>query len=390
MAFPLATLAAQISFAGISAPPFADVLASLQASFRNIYGQDVYLGNDTQDGQMLAVFARAIFDANQTAIAVYNSFSPATAFGDGLSSVVKINGIKRLASSASTVALLIGGSVGTVIVNGAASDTSNNTWQLPSSVTIPPAGSILVTGLCTKQGAIPAAVGTVTTIATPTLGWSTVSNPSAASLGAPVETDAQLRQRQTVSVGLPALTVLQSTLAAILALPGVTGARIYENDTNATDANGLPPHSIAAVVNGGNVSDIASAIALKKTPGAFTYGTTTQVVTDNAGVPHTINFFIPSKFPITVAVTIKAFTGFSTATGQALRQAVVDYINNVLTIGQNVYIARLYLPAQLNGDSRAAQYELTGLTVNGGSVDVAIPFNAQAVATLATVSLTVT
>ena len=59
------------------------------------YGSDAVLTPDSQDGQLLAVFAQAIYDNGQALIAIYNSFSPATAQGAGLSSLVKINGLAR-------------------------------------------------------------------------------------------------------------------------------------------------------------------------------------------------------------------------------------------------------------------------------------------------------
>lgn len=394
MTFPLATLAPQVNSAGISAPPFSDILTSLQASIAAIYGQDVYLGNDTMDGQLLAVFAKAMADGNAAAIAVYNSFSPNTAQGAGLSSIVKINGIARLVPSNSTVLVLIGGSVGITIVNGLVGDSAGNTWALPASVTIPSAGQISVTATCTTPGAIQAAIDTITTINTPTRGWSSVTNTADAAPGATVETDAALRLRQAESVALPALSPIEATLAAVKAVPGVTEAVIYENDTNVTDTNGLPPHSIAVVVEGGDATAIATAIADKKTPGCYTYGTTSVFVTDSAGITHQIRFFIPTDVRISVAVTIKEGTGYTATTGIALRQAITDYIN-ALSIGQLVSIARLYLPAQLNGGAGSDQYELLSLDISAfpaspGPVDVPIPFNAQATCQLSDVALTVT
>ncbi len=395
MTSPLATLAATITSAGISAPSYSEILQSLQASMQLIYGQDVYLGADTQDGQMLAVFAKAVADSNDTAIAVYNQFRPGAAQGVGLSSLVKINGIARLVPSNSQVDLLLGGSVGTNIVDGTAIDVNGKTWALPALVVIPPAGQILVTATCTEPGSIAANIGTVTVRGTPTLGWSTVTNPSAASLGAPVESDAALRRRQTKSVALPALTVLAATTAAVEALTGVTEVATYENDTGSPDANGLPAHSISLVVNGGDAVEIATAIMIKKTPGCFTYGSTTVPVVDSVGVTHNINFFVPTSIPIRVAITIHALAGYTAATGDALKQAVIDYINTTLLIGSDVIISRLYVPAQLNGGAGSEQYDLTTLLISiapavPGVADVVIPFNGQATCILADVALTVT
>lgn len=393
MTFPLSSLAAVLSPTGITAPSYADLLTSLQTSFKLIYGSDVYLGSDTQDGQLLAIFAQAIYDANQTCIAVYNQFSPATAIGAGLSSVVKTNGIRRLIATNSLVDLLIGGTVGTVIVNGQASDATGHLWALPASVTIPISGSILVTATCTEKGAIDASAATINTIATPTFGWSTVSNTYAASPGAPVETDAALRQRQALSVSLPALTVLESTVAAIENIPGVTSVTPYENATGTTDANGLPAHSISMVVQGGDATAIATAIAKRKTPGTGTYGATTIDVVDQVGITHPISFYIPSTVRIVVALTVKALSGYTTAIGVEIKQAIADYIN-ALGVGTDVFIRRLDLPAQLYGQGNSGTFELTALTQaiypgSPGSADLVVAFNAVATCAVSDITLTV-
>jgi uncharacterized phage protein gp47/JayE len=393
MPFPLTTLAAQINALGISAPPYTDIYQSLQASFLAIYGLDSYITPDSQDGQLLAIIAKAISDCNDTTIAIYNQYRPSFAQGAGLSSLVKINGISRLVPSNSQVDLVIVGEVGVGIVNGIAADATGNQWALPALVTIPPAGFITVTATCTQPGAIEAAVGAIDQIATPTRGWQTVTNPSVASTGAPVETDAALRLRQSESTEQPSVTVLGGTLGAVKNVVGVTQAVIYENDTGVTDADGIPPHSIAVVVIGGDSTAIATAIMLRKTPGTGTYGTTSIPVVDDAGVVHTINFFVPTQISVMAAVTIKAFTGYSATTGTALKQAIADYIN-ALPIGQDVFLSRLYLPAQLYGGAGSEQYELQTLQIAQtpgpvGSADIPVAFNARATCSVADITLTV-
>lgn len=378
---------------GISAPQFADILAYLQAQYRAIFGNDVYLGNDSQDGQFLGIVAAAINDANAATIAVYNSFSPATAQGNGLSSNVKINGISRAIATASTVNVTLVGVAGTTITNGVVQDVNNVNWLLPASVVIPSGGSITVTATCQVLGAVSAAIGTVTKIQTPVYGWQTVTNASAASVGAPVETDAALRVRQGYSVALPSQTVLAGILGAVEAVAGVTEAVAYENDTNSTDSNGLPPHSISLVVSGGAAIDIATAISNKKTPGAYTYGTTSQVVTDSIGVAHTIRYYVPTNVAIAVGITVKALTGYTSAIGVQIQNAIAAYIN-ALPIGQSVFLTRLYLPAQLNGGAGSSTYEVTVLQISAkpapvGNSDVAIAFNQVATCAVADIALTV-
>ena len=217
---PVSPTAAYVDLTGIHAPTFAEVRDFLVTQFQAIYGTDIVVDESTQDGQLIGVFALAIADANAACIQVYNEFSPSTAQGAGLSSMVKINGIARSLPSNSMVPLMITGQTGTVILNGVAMDAASQRWNLPPSVVIPPGGQILVTGTADTPGAIHALPGTIVRIATVTLGWQEVINPNAATPGAPVESDAQLRIRQTTSTALPSQTILSGIVGAVLAVPG--------------------------------------------------------------------------------------------------------------------------------------------------------------------------
>lgn len=257
-------LSATVTPQGISAPDYQTILDKLTGYFREIYGQDAYLEPDSKDGQLLALWALSIHDANNTAVAVYRSFSPATAQKDALSSNVKINGIAREKATRSTVDVLLVGQVGTEITNGSVRDDNNVVWDLPATVTLDVHGQALVTAVCTADGAIPAAPGTITTMNTPTRGWQSVTNPGSAAIGQPVETDSLLRTRQQQSVALPSRTVLSGIVGAVATLDDVVRYRGYENDTGVPDANGLPPHSISLVVDGGDAAAIAATISPRR------------------------------------------------------------------------------------------------------------------------------
>jgi uncharacterized phage protein gp47/JayE len=377
------TLSAVVSATGITAPSYADILTALREQFRAIYGSDVYIDPDSQDGQLLALLALAISDSNNTAIAVYNSFSPATAVGAGLSSNVKINGIARLIASRSTAVGLVVGTVGTVITNGTVKDTNGNIWNLPASVLIPPAGQISVTVTAASLGAIVAPTGLINIINTPTIGWQSFVSTSAATPGAPVESDAALRQRQAVSTSLPAQTPLAAMLGALLNLPGVTRAVVYENATNTTDANGLPPRSISVVIAGGDLGAIAQTIGQKKTPGAATFGTSSRAYTDPVtGIAYNIMFFVLVPTTIKVNIVGKALAGYSSTTIAAIQNSIAAYLNG-LSIGSKVEYTRLWAPGYLNGAAAGQTYEIDTLTVAAGAgplgtSDVIVPFNSAA------------
>lgn len=325
-------------------------LSWVQSQYQAIYGADIYLGADSMDGQWTAILAQALFDTAALGAQTYNSFSPATAQGVGLSRVVKINGISRDIPTNSSVVVTIVGVAGTVITNGIAIDTVSQQWLLPASVTIPGGGSIDVTATAQNQGAVAAAANTVTGIFTPTLGWQTVNNASSASPGSAVETDAQLRQRQALSTSIPAQTVIQATTSALANLVGVTQVAPYENTTGTTDGNGLPPHSVCFVVEGGSISDITNTIGLYKTPGTNTYasGTNAQNETydDPAGLPVPINFYNPA-IPATIDVNITITpltsswsTAFETPIGVAISALIQGF-----GIGANILYTQVFVAA---------------------------------------------
>lgn len=369
------TLSCTIDANGITAPTYADVLSTLKAGYLSIFGSDAYLGNDSQDGQLLAIFAAAINDNNAATIQTYNAYSPAFAQGNGLSSAVKINGIRRLVASNSTAPVLIVGQAGTIIANGAVTDAASNQWLLPASVTIPTVGSITVLATAKSLGVIAAPAGTITNIATPTLGWQSVSNTVDATLGAPVEPDNTLRIRQAVSTAYPALSVFQAIQAAVANVSGVLTSALYENNTNAADSNGVPAHSVSVVVSGGDPVAVATAIANRKTPGAGTYGTTSEIILVNNS-PNTINFFEAINEVLTATITLHALTGYTSTDGVNATNALVNYITG-LQIGQPVYLTSAQAACV------GARYHLVSIAfgLNGGGqsvADVSIPFNGLA------------
>lgn len=376
---------------------FADYptfLAYFQEKYRGIYGADVYLEADSQDGQFLAIQAKAAYDSAALGAATYASFSPATAQGAGLARVVKINGIRKRIATNSTVDVTIVGTAATTITNGVVQDTLNQKWNLPTTVTIPGGGTITVTATAQEIGAVAAAAHTVNRIFTPTRGWQTVDNTLAATAGEPVETDPALRIRQAASTANPSLTVLEGTSGAVANVAGVTAVRPYENDTETTDSNTLPAHSIAIVVEGGDSTDVAQAIQVHKTPGTTTYGTTTVVVYDSHGMPISIHFYRPTPVTITATVTIAANDQYSSDYDDLIADAIAEAINSGASseqgnrIGGTVLITKLYGPTYLPG-APGTTYDVVSLTIGKNvapqaGINIPIAFNEIPVCVAAT------
>ena len=335
---------------GIHAPTFDAIMAYLQGQVRSIFGSDTYLGNDSKDQQLLGIVATAIYDVNSASIAVYNNFSPNTAQGVGLSSMVKINGLQRKLPTNSTVDLVLVGRPGTQIINGAATDENQTfRWLLPSPITIPSTGVALTTATAEQKGQIRAVAHTITKIATPSFGWQTVDNDVDANPGEPLESDVDLRARQTQSTMLASVTALDGMTGSVLDVTGVTRTSVIENDTSATDVFGVPSHSVCYVVEGGNVIDIATAIARHKTPGAGTFGgpvadanNITVQVPDQWNIPHPISFRRPRYATIycEIQILVDLNGPYNSGIGDAIINAVVNYLNT-RPIGQSIFYTRL-------------------------------------------------
>jgi Baseplate J-like protein len=343
--------------AGLTVSAYPSILADNLQAFLNIYGTNQVVTPDSAIYQLLSIISLKQSDTNLAAQLAYNQSSPQTAVGAGLDRQVKMNGLARAAFSFSTALLTVTGDPLVIISNGFAQDQNGNLWALPSTVTILNSGTISVLAVCTTPGAIAAEPGTINIINTPQVGWTGVTNGAAATPGAAVESDSELRARQSISVALPSTTPLASTIAAVLAsvgvirvapgfpTPGGPGSSI-ENPTGATDSWGNPPHSISIVAECTNTLTVATAIYNKKTIGCFTNGTTTVPVVDPVtGVTEDISFFLPTKLPIFILLTVAGYGNTPTsATLSSVQTALVTYLNE-LAIGETVSIGALFAEA---------------------------------------------
>jgi uncharacterized phage protein gp47/JayE len=397
--YPLATLGATVDETGISIPTYSDVYASLVTSFQYIYGPDIYVSPDSQDGQWLGIISQAIMDCNNAAVAVFQAFSPTFAQGAGLSTVVKINGITRNTSGFSTAIGTVTGNAFTIVVNGVVQDENGNLWNLPSSVTIPGTASIAVLATAQNAGAIIAPSGIINKIYNPQYGWSSFISTSDAVVGAAVESDATLRARQTLSTSLSSQSTMDGILAAVGNVVGVTRFTGYDNDTGVADSNGVPANSIAVIVEGGAPQDIVNAIGLKKMPGARTSGTTSGALISAYGLPTTINYCELGYDYVSIALTITPLANFSSVTGVLIQQALFKFVND-LPIGYDVYYDQLLAVAGLITTAVGMTFKVSAMGIGSSSSstgtpvlavnDILIPYNmAASMSSISNVTLTI-
>jgi uncharacterized phage protein gp47/JayE len=216
----------------------------------------------------------------------------------------------------------------------------------------------------TETGPIAAPSGTLTVIVTPVAGINSITNSSDAFLGSNLENETQIRQRRILTLQQPGPNVDQIR-SALLELTGVTNAGGVENDTDSTDANNLPPHSVAMLVQGtATNADIAKTIYKSKSAGIQTYGNVSVVVLDSQGTPHTISFSLASQvqtyyiFQLTAASN--PLDGIYPSNGDAaVISAALAYMSNQ-AVGQDVVLNQMaaFIVSQVPG--------IVALTIKAG------------------------
>jgi uncharacterized phage protein gp47/JayE len=380
---PIAVIipAPTIDATGCHIPSYSTYYNYFLQSALSLYGSDVDFGPDTQDGQLLGIYAQATYDAALGVLGAYNAMSPQTAQGVGLSSAVKINGIARDLPENSSVFLTLTGAVGYPITNGIAEDALGNEWALPASVVFPSGGNTLVTATSIEPGPVAAAPNSINVIGTPTAGWYSVNNPAAASPGVLVEQDGALRIRQGQSVALPSQALVIGLLGALQALPGVGQAWIDENNTSSTNANGTPAKSIWCVVSGGTASQITGQIAIDKSMGCGTRGSITQTITNPGQSPVVIGFDAPVVTRMIYAITIKALPNYNSNIGLEIVAALQAYVSSVAISGLVGWQASLIAASLLTeSSSGTATVNPDAFTYRITSLQLAIYGNALATA----------
>lgn len=380
---------------GYHYPTYNEILEDLVNGMQEIYGSGIYLGNDSQDYELLSKFAEKIYDCFQTGEIVYHSHSPITSIGAALDYIVAINGITRKQGTKSTATLLLAGAAGTTITNGVAADSNGYMWDLLGTVTIGVSGSVECEAVCRENGTVQAVAGSITRIMTPTLGWDSVTNEADATVGTITETDSELRARQADSVAMPSQSIAVGMLGAVSAIKNVGRCTLYENDKDSPDENGIPGHTICFVVEGGDPQEIAETIQRRKGPGCGTYGTETVAVADANGQAININFHRPIYVGIDIEIDIKTKSGYTSSIPDDIKTAIVEYMDT-FSIGTDLTTSIIWMVAQqINEDPRTPQFSIQSVKVarRGGVLgfsDIDIYYNevAKARTNLITVNVT--
>lgn len=256
-----------------------------------------------------------------------------------------LNGLQALIAGSHP--LLSASVVGTTLVVNLADVFQTSTFSVTTNLAINRVRKIGQLQ-CAVNGVISQEANTITNIVTPILGWDSITNPLAASKGRLVETDEELRIRFRNTKLERSSNILDSLYSALLNIDGVDEVRIYENDTDVTDSNGVLPHSFLPVVLGGSSQIIAETIWENKPMGILSQGNTVIQITDSQGFIHDIGLERPTPVTIYIIVNLSEDTEANIPfPGDGVEQVqnnIISYAATNIGVGKDVIFSRLFTP----------------------------------------------
>ncbi len=319
-----------VTATGTIIPDTATTRQEVITEFQGVFGDDLITDDETPEGAWINAETTSRQSVARNNSAVANQINPNLAGGPFLDAIWALTGGQRIASTRSTVSATITGIANTSIPAQSRARTMQGAeFRAVNPITIPTTGT--ATGVpfeSVEPGAIEAGADQLTIIADSVLGWETITNPAAATLGRTTEGDEVSRNRRRQTIGLQGRAVAVAVTSNVMNVQGVRSLAFRENITNATqviDGITLVAHSIWVVVDGGADADIGAALLRSKTAGSNWNGTTSVIVTEPAsGQNYTVRFDRPTTQAVLLRISVRGTSSVSDPI-TAVRDSVLRY-----------------------------------------------------------------
>jgi len=345
---------------GITLDSLSEIKEKLLEKFKESFGENIKTSDDSVFGQLAGIMSEVVADQNELIMQVAQMFNPQSASGKALSDLVLLNGITRNEAEYSTVSLkCTANSAGcTIPVGSLVSDPNNSSviFETDLELVLGSGASDYVSATAIESGSIEAEIGTLTKIENPIYGWASVTNEASASIGEIEERDTPLRSRRKIASFKCGECSIAAIYTAVNDIQEVERLLIYENNTNLTDSNGVPPQHIWAIVKGGDDQDIAQALFENVSAGIGYYGSTEIDYNDPiSGETYTIKFSRPTEKTVYIKILLEKNGFFPSDGDNTIKQNIVDFFNGEYTmpnginhdgfsIGDNIITTYLYTP----------------------------------------------
>lgn len=348
---------------GLTISTATEIREALVQGFKNIYGDDIILDSNTSDGQIIDIFTQAGTDIRELIREIYNSCDPDKCRGQVQDIRFRINNLFRKGGTFTIVPItmvitqtvtLQGLDANYNDVNATAfgfSDDAGQNYYLIDTVTLT-AGTYTLPFRASVLGNIQPVIGTITNPITIVKGVkSGINNSAPTSYGIEEETDMEFATRRQQSVGERGQNGIDSMKAQLLELDGVSEAYVYQNNTDATDDDGILPHYIWVIVEGGANADIANVI-YANIGGAGCKGDI------SINIPTASGQTFVSKFDRSVAIPL--YIKFD------LQETIKNTIFDIDTIKQYIVNNLKYSISELAETSKPTEVARAAIDASGG------------------------
>ncbi len=402
---------------GLSTEGFAiktiDILRDeISAALRSAFGASIDTGDKSILGQLIGIIAERLVLLWELAEAVNSSQDPDKANGAALEALAALTGTFRASASYSTVDLILTGDDGTNVTSGKQVQTAstavgfitttdaaitlvsdwvgatpyvlgdrrkNNDRVYQVTVAGTSAGSGGPTGTdaaivdntvtwtylgegegagdcearAAETGAVTGFSRDITTIVTSAAGWESVINLLDATEGREIATDSELRLLREQELAAGGSTTINALRAELLEVPNVVAATIFVNNTDLTDVDGIPPHSVEALIRPTALLEgdpdfeqsIWDQLLESVAAGIRTHGEEEGTATDDEGTEHTMKFTYPENLLIYVSIAVtKDPDEYPIDGDEQIKQAIVDW-GDAQNTGKNVVATALIAQA---------------------------------------------
>lgn len=308
--------------------------------WRDNISSGIDTSEDGLEAQLAGAFAEEIAEAWDAQEAEYAARDPAQAEGQALDDLLHLRGIYRKSATQSLVTVDVTLDAGTYPAGDLVATVSGDpSARFANDEEITTAGGVVTTVFrAESDGPVHANANTLTV---PTSsGMSAINNPNDAILGRDIELDAEYYARSELELGAEGSTTGDAIRAAVLALDGVTYARVYVNDEPTTDSNGVLPNSVEAVVLGGDDDEIRHALLNSKAAGIRARGVSNDYINDTQGNNYLVGFTRPTRIqPYLVVVphvNLDLYPGDA-----AVKAMLLDWGDSNLSVGNDVIIMKI-------------------------------------------------
>lgn len=302
-----------ITSTGVIVPDTSVIRDEVISEWRAAFGQDLVVTSETPQGAMITIDVESRDGMVRNNAELANQINPDIAGGVFLDAIWALTrGRRRSATRSVLSGVEFRGIPGTIIPSRSVAVVETTGARFLTSIDLVIGPSGLVTGQMVAEdtGPIAAPSGTLTQVASSVLGWEQVNNPTSAALGADRETDVASRKRRRNTLALQSISLPEAVISRVYGVDGVRSMSFRENITDTTqtiDGVVLLPHSIWACVDGGEETDVATALLASKTGGSNWNGDVlVSLIEPSSKQPYAVRFDRPQELSRIVRITVKA------------------------------------------------------------------------------------